>query len=104
MFANFVDDIDMNITCVIRGEDHLSNTAGQAALYHACNKPLPTFWHMPILCNIDGRKLSKRDFGFSLRDLKDAGFLPEAIINYLAIIGGSFTQENYDRTRTDQSA
>ena len=48
---------------------------------------------MPILCNVDGKKLSKRDFGFSLRDLKEAGFLPEAIVNYLAIIGASFKQE-----------
>ena len=93
MFANFVDDVAMKISCAIRGEDHLSNTAGQAALYNAFDQPLPTFWHLPILCNIDGKKLSKRDFGFSLRDLKDAGFLPEAILNYLAIIGTSFKQE-----------
>lgn len=93
MFANFVDDLLMNITCAIRGEDHLSNTAGQAAMYDASDEPMPSFWHMPILCNIDGKKLSKRDFGFSLRDLKDAGFLSEAIINYLAIIGGSFKNE-----------
>lgn len=93
MFANFVDDVLMNISCVIRGEDHLSNTAGQAAMYDALGQDLPTFWHMPILCNIDGKKLSKRDFGFSLRDLKKAGFLPEAIINYLAIIGASFKDE-----------
>jgi len=93
MFANFVDDMTMRMNCVIRGADHLSNTAGQAALYDMFNHPLPTFWHMPILCTTDGKKLSKRDFGFSLRDLKDAGFLPAAIVNYLAIIGGSFTQE-----------
>jgi len=93
MFANFVDDMLMGITHVLRGEDHLSNTAGQAALFDALGKTSPIFWHMPILCNLDGKKLSKRDFGFSLRDLKDAGFLPEAIINYLATIGSSFTQE-----------
>ncbi len=93
MFANFVDDMVMEMTHVMRGEDHLTNTAGQAALYHAFGKELPTFWHMPILCNINGKKLSKRDFGFSLRDLKAAGYLPEAICNYLAIIGGSFEQE-----------
>ncbi len=93
MFANFVDDLSMNITHVFRGEDHLSNTAGQAALYHAAQKELPLYWHMPILCNTEGKKLSKRDFGFSLRDLKDAGYVPEAIVNYLAIIGGSFKDE-----------
>lgn len=93
MFANFVDDMAMNISHVFRGEDHLSNTAGQAMLYSFFNTELPTFWHMPILCNTDGKKLSKRDFGFSLRDLKNDGFLPEAICNYLAIIGGSFEKE-----------
>ncbi len=93
MFANFVDDMLMEVTCAIRGEDHLSNTAGQAALYKAFGATIPHFWHMPIICNIDGKKLSKRDFGFSLRDLKDSGFLPEAIINYLAIIGASYKDE-----------
>ena len=93
MFANFVDDMVMEITHVLRGEDHLTNTAGQAALYEEFEKKLPIFWHLPILCNIDGKKLSKRDFGFSLKDLKKAGYLPEAICNYLAILGASFEQE-----------
>lgn len=94
IFANFVDDMLMNMTHVIRGEDHLTNTACQAVLFHAFNATIPTFWHLPILCNVEGKKLSKRDFGFSLRDLKNNGFLPEAIINYLAIIGGgSFANE-----------
>jgi len=93
MFANFVDDLLMKITYVLRGEDHLTNTAGQAALYHAVGAALPIFWHMPIICNLDGKKLSKRDFGFSLQDLHKAGYLPEAINNYLATIGGSFSQE-----------
>lgn len=93
IFANFVDDMRMQMTHVFRGEDHLSNSACQAALFDAFNAPLPIYWHQPILCNIDGKKLSKRDFGFSLRDLQKSGFLPEAIINYLAIIGGSFEKE-----------
>jgi glutamyl/glutaminyl-tRNA synthetase len=93
IFANFVDDMVMKITHVFRGEDHLSNTANQAALYKVFGATLPIFWHMPIICNIDGKKLSKRDFGFSLRDLQQAGFLPEAIDNYLAILGSSFAQE-----------
>jgi len=96
LFANCVDDIDMEITHVFRGEEHLSNTACQAALYEAFGKPLPVFWHMPLLCNPDGKKLSKRDFGFSLRDLREAGFLPQAILNYLAIIGGSYQNEIMD--------
>lgn len=93
VFANFVDDLTMHMTHVFRGEDHLTNTAVQAALYHAFDAPLPIFFHMPILCNINGQKLSKRDFGFSLRDLKKEGFTPEAVVNYLGIIGGSFEQE-----------
>lgn len=93
IFANFVDDLLMEITHIFRGEDHLSNTANQAALFHAVNAPLPLYWHLPILCNLEGKKLSKRDFGFSLRDLKDAGFLSEAVGNYVAIIGASFKEE-----------
>lgn len=93
IFANFVDDMVMQMTHVIRGEDHLTNTANQAALYKAFNTKLPTYWHLPILCNTEGKKLSKRDFGFSLRDLIAAGYLPEAICNYLAVIGRSFKNE-----------
>lgn len=93
IFANFVDDMSMQITHIFRGEDHLTNSACQASLFEAFNIPLPVYLHMPILCNIDGKKLSKRDFGFSLRDLKDAGFLAEAIVNYLGIVGASFEQE-----------
>ncbi len=93
IFANFVDDYLMEITHIFRGADHLSNTANQAALFHAINASLPTYWHLPILVNLEGKKLSKRDFGFSLRDLKDAGFLPEAVANYVSIIGGSFKDE-----------
>ncbi len=93
MFTNFVDDWLMKITHVIRGEDHLSNSAVQAALFHALAVKLPTFWHLPMLCSKNGKKMSKRDFGFSLEDLKYDGFLPHAICNYLAIIGGSFENE-----------
>jgi glutamyl-tRNA synthetase len=96
LFANFVDDLLMKITHVIRGGDHLSNTANQAALYNAFNAPLPIFWHLPTICSKDGKKLSKRDFGFSLDDLKNAGFLPQTICNYLAIIGQSFDEEVLD--------
>lgn len=93
IFANFVDDMLMEITHIFRGEDHQSNTASQAALYAAFNIPMPIFWHMPMICNVDGKKLSKRDFGFSLHDLRDAGYLPQAINNYLAICGGSYANE-----------
>lgn len=94
LFANAVDDITMRISHVVRGEDHLSNTACQAAIYHALGHKLPLYWHIQIMINKEGKKLSKRDFGFSLKDLQQGGYLPEAICNYLALInGGSFTQE-----------
>ncbi len=93
LFANFVDDFVMRITHIFRGEDHLTNTAIQAMLYAAFEQELPTYWHMPIICNAQGKKLSKRDFGFSLVDLQQGGYLPEAICNYLGIIGGSFVTE-----------
>lgn len=96
LFANFVDDHEMNITHVFRGEDHLTNTAAQVAIYKAFNANIPIFWHLPIMSNKEGKKLSKRDFGFSLNDLKNGGFLPEAICNYLAIIGGSYPEEIMD--------
>jgi len=98
IFANFVDDFVMKITHIFRGEDHLSNTANQAALYKTFDTEIPLFWHLPIICNVDGKKLSKRDFGFSLDDLRQAGFIPEAIVNYLAIIGASFEHEIMDIT------
>lgn len=103
IFANFVDDMAMKITHIFRGEDHLSNTASQAALYHAFAAPLPIFWHMPMLCNLEGKKLSKRDFGFSLHDLKKEGFLPQAIDNYLAILGSSYEQEIMDLAELTQA-
>lgn len=93
LFANFVDDYEMQISHVFRGEDHLSNTAAQVAMYEAFNFKVPIFWHLPIIANKDGKKLSKRDFGFSLNDLIADGYLPEAICNYLTIIGGSFKKE-----------
>lgn len=96
IFANFVDDMLMEISHVFRGEDHLTNTAYQAALYKAYGVKLPVFWHLPIMCNKEGKKLSKRDFGFSLTDLKEGGYLPEAVNNYLALIGFSFAEEIMD--------
>lgn len=96
IFANFVDDLRMQMTHVIRGEDHLTNTASQALLFNAFDAEIPLFWHLPIMCNTEGKKLSKRDFGFSLTDLHEGGFLPEAIVNYLGIIGGSFADEIMD--------
>lgn len=87
IFANCVDDIEMRITHVFRGEDHLSNSATQAMMYRALGAEIPFYWHTPIVCNREGKKLSKRDFGFALDDLRVGGYVPEAIVNYLATIG-----------------
>jgi glutamyl-tRNA synthetase len=99
MFVNFIDDWLMRITHVIRGEDHLTNTALQAALYDAFRVPQPKFWHLQIICNAFGEKLSKRDFGFSLDDLRNEGFLPHAINNYMGTVGVSFAEEIQDLTQ-----
>lgn len=96
MFANFVDDVVMKITHVFRGEDHLTNTSVQVAMYEAIGVEVPVFWHLPIIGNAEGKKLSKRDFGFSLTDLKQAGYLPEALTNYLATIGHGVDQDIMD--------
>lgn len=93
IFANCVDDITMQISHVFRGEEHLSNTVSQTVLYQALDATVPTFWHLPILCNLDGKKLSKRDKGFSLDDVEQQGFLAEAVCNYLGILGTSFEKE-----------
>ncbi len=103
MFANFVDDVEMKITHVFRGEDHLTNTAAQVAMYEAFGAEVPVFWHLPIIGNALGKKLSKRDFGFSLTDLKQAGYLPEALCNYLATIGHSVEHDIMDRKQLIQN-
>lgn len=93
IFANAIDDIKMEMSHVFRGEDHLTNSASQLLIYKAFERPEPVFLHLPIICNLEGKKLSKRDFGFSIKDLQNDGFLPEAICNYLGILGGSYKEE-----------
>ncbi|OGB86564.1 glutamate--tRNA ligase, partial [candidate division TM6 bacterium RIFCSPHIGHO2_12_FULL_38_8] len=93
IFANCIDDITMQISHVFRGEEHLSNTVSQVVLYQALDCKIPIFWHLPILCNQEGKKLSKRDKGFSLDDVQAQGFLPETVCNYLGILGTSFEKE-----------
>lgn len=93
ILASFVDDWNMGITHIIRGEDQLSKTAQQAALYDAFAAPLPLFWHLPIISNAFGQPLSSIDHGFWLKELKNAGFLPHAICNYAASLCFSFEPE-----------
>lgn len=87
--VNVVDDIEMNITDVIRGEDHLSNTAKHIALFRAFGVPAPNYAHIPLILNADGSKMSKRDKGASLAGYLEEGFLPEAVVNYLCLLGWS---------------
>lgn len=88
-FAVVVDDMDMQITHVIRGEDHIANTAKQILLYEAFGAAIPEFAHTPLILNMSGQKLSKRDGVTSISDFKQMGFVAEAIVNYMTLLGWS---------------
>ena len=88
-FVNVIDDLEMNITHVIRGEDHLSNTAKHIALFRAFGVQPPKYAHIPLILNIDGTKMSKRDKGASLTTYLEEGYAPEALVNYLCLLGWS---------------
>ncbi|PKN53276.1 MAG: glutamate--tRNA ligase, partial [Deltaproteobacteria bacterium HGW-Deltaproteobacteria-13] len=90
-FAVVIDDHLMNITHVIRGEDHLSNTALQIMLYHAFGFEPPVFAHHSLILGKDRAKLSKRHGSVSIGEFRKQGILPEAMINYLGLLGSSFT-------------
>ncbi len=87
--AVVVDDLDMNITHVVRGADHHSNTPFQLAIYHALDAQPPIFAHVPLIVAESGRKLSKRKDPVSLQQFKADGYLPEAMLNWLARMGWS---------------
>jgi glutamyl-tRNA synthetase len=86
-FAVAVDDAEMGITDVVRGDDHLSNTPKQLLVLAALGQPPPRYAHLPLLHGPDGRKLSKRHGAASVQELRDAGYLPAAVRNYLALLG-----------------
>ena len=86
-FATVVDDAMMGITHVIRGDDHLSNTPRQVIVYEALGAPTPTFAHISMILGSDGKKLSKRHGATSVEEYRDAGFLSDAFVNYLALLG-----------------
>jgi glutamyl-tRNA synthetase len=88
-FVNVVDDIEMRISHVIRGEDHLSNTPKHLQLYRALGATPPRFGHIPLILNKDGSKMSKRDQGASLGAYMELGYAPEAVRNYLCLLGWS---------------
>ena len=83
------DDIAMGVTLVMRGDDHISNTPKQIMLYHALGKPLPQFGHLPMIHGLDGKKLSKRHGATAVGDYQHQGLLPQAILNFLALLGWS---------------
>ncbi|MCC3590563.1 MAG: glutamate--tRNA ligase [Microcoleus sp. PH2017_28_MFU_U_A] len=85
--AVVADDIDMAITHVIRGEDHIGNTPKQILLYEALGATIPEFAHTPLILNAQGQKLSKRDGVTSISDFKDMGYIPEALVNYMTLLG-----------------
>jgi glutamyl-tRNA synthetase len=88
-FVVVVDDIDMQISHVIRGEDHIANTAKQILLYEAFGAKIPEFAHTPLILNMDGRKLSKRDGVTSISDFQQLGFMAEGLVNYMTLLGWS---------------
>ena len=88
-FACAVDDALMKITHVIRGDDHISNTPKQLAIYEALGLPVPLFAHIPLILGEDRSRLSKRTGATSITEFRDLGYLPEAVVNYLALLGWS---------------
>ena len=88
-FAVVVDDVDMRITHVLRGDDHISNTPKQIALYQALGAALPVFGHVPMIHGPDGKKLSKRHGATAVGDYQHMGILPAAMRNFLALLGWS---------------
>src|SRR6201996_5697354 len=92
-FAVAIDDLDAGITHVVRGEDHLSNTPKQLLVLEALGAQPPQYAHLPLLLGPDGRKLSKRHGAASVQELRDAGYLPEAVDNYIALLGAGFASD-----------
>jgi glutamyl-tRNA synthetase len=103
--VNVVDDIEMGVTHVIRGEDHLSNTHKHLALIEAFGATAPQYAHIPLILNPNGSKMSKRDVGASIADYEREGYLPEAVRNYLCLLGWSLFWINgeYMRAATVES-
>jgi len=98
-FAVTIDDTTMAITHVIRGDDHLSNTPKQILIYEALGEPVPVFGHLSMILGPDGKRLSKRHGATSVEAYRDLGYLPEAVMNYLALLGWSLDGETTVFTR-----
>ncbi len=100
-FAVAVDDLDAEITHVVRGADHLSNTPKQLLVIEALGAEPPIYAHLPLLHGPDGKKLSKRHGAASVQELREAGYLPEAVVNYIALLGAGFDPERERFTREE---
>jgi glutamyl-tRNA synthetase len=92
-FCNAVDDALMGVTCVLRGEDHLANTPRQILILESLNLPVPQYGHISMILGADNAPLSKRNGSLSIQELKQNGWLAEAVVNYLARLGHTFTEE-----------
>jgi glutamyl-tRNA synthetase len=92
-FAVAVDDLDAGVTHVVRGEDHISNTPTQLLVFRALGAEPPRYAHLPLLHGPDGRKLSKRHGAASVQELRASGYLPEAVDNYIALLGAGFAAD-----------
>jgi len=104
-FVNVVDDIEMRMTHVIRGEDHLSNTWKHIDLFSAFGATPPTYAHIPLILNPDGTKMSKRDEGSAIEhSYMNAGFLPDAVFNYLCLLGWTPKSEGEKLSRAELTA
>ena len=93
-FVNVVDDLEMKITHVIRGEDHLMNTPKHLQLFEALDAPAPLYAHIPLILNPNGSKMSKRDLGAAVGDYPKQGFIAPAVVNFIALLGWSPKSED----------
>ena len=103
-FCCVVDDLLMKISHVVRGEGHLSNTHRQILIYEAIGAPVPQFAHLSTILGPDGQKLSKRHGATSLEEFRRMGYLPEALANYLALLGWSPLTEGQEVMSLDEIA
>jgi len=100
-FATVVDDADMAISHIIRGDDHLSNTPRQIIVFEALDREVPIFAHMSMILGADGKRLSKRHGATSVEAYRDEGYLPEALVNYLSLLGWSIDDKTTIFSRED---
>lgn len=101
--ANVVDDIHMNITHVIRGDDHIENTYRHVALFQALGAEAPKYAHLPMITNAQGKPYSKRDGAAFVGDFREKGYLPDALVNYLALLGWSPGHDKELMTREEMA-